>query len=201
MTAVLILLHLCQVFTRLCDCCNPFDPVVHFCSQTTACCIHVDSAVHSCTAVCFSYICQECGNLRHSLGANAPITTPVVAELKFFTLSFIALWHCVNIEVVTFEHDFDDTEDSCAIACRFEAMAIQYDSDDIGELDDEEEGGIAGTATMDQFAQLLTEFLEQHPTQDHNHEAGYAYDAAGGAADGQASALDKAAVAKVHHAN
>ena len=80
---------------------------------------------------------------------------------------------------------------------RFEAMAIEYDSDDIGELDEEEFDGDQGTATVDQFGNLLDEFLEQHPTQDHNHEAGYAYDAAGAGADGQSTPLDKAAIAKV----
>ena len=79
-------------------------------------------------------------------------------------------------------------------------MAIEYDSDDIGELDDEEaDGCVTGTATTDQYHQLLTEFLEQHPTQDHNHEAGYAYDAAGAAAGGQSAPIDEAAIAKVHH--
>ncbi len=76
-------------------------------------------------------------------------------------------------------------------------MAIEYDSDDIGELDDEEGNGIQGVATVDQFDSLLTEFLEQHPTQDHNHEAGYAYNTAGGTAAGEAHPVDRAAVAKV----
>ena len=78
--------------------------------------------------------------------------------------------------------------------CRFEAMAIEYDSDDIGELDDEEGNGVA---TVDQFDSLLTEFLEQHPTQDHNHEAGYAYNTAGRQTAGESEPLDRAAVAKV----
>ncbi len=78
--------------------------------------------------------------------------------------------------------------------CRFEAMAIEYDSDDIGELDDEEGNGVA---TVDQFDNLLDEFLAQHPTQDHNHEAGYAYNTAGRKSAGDAEPLDKAAVIKV----
>ena len=78
--------------------------------------------------------------------------------------------------------------------CRFEAMAIEYDSDDIGELDDEEGNGVA---TVDQFDNLLDEFLAQHPTQDHNHEAGYAYNTAGRKSAGDAEPLDRAAVIKV----
>ena len=76
-------------------------------------------------------------------------------------------------------------------------MAIEYDSDDIGDLDDEEGATNQGAATVDQFDNLLTEFLEQHPTQDHNHEAGYAYDTAGGTAAGEMNPVDRAAVAKV----
>lgn len=74
-------------------------------------------------------------------------------------------------------------------------MALEYDSDDIGELDDDAEEAIQGPATVEQFDDLLTEFLEDHPTQDHNHEAGYAYDAAGGSVTG--GPVDRAAVAKV----
>lgn len=74
-------------------------------------------------------------------------------------------------------------------------MALEYDSDDIGELDDDAEDTIQGPATVEQFDDLLTEFLEDHPTQDHNHEAGYAYDAAGGSVAG--GPVDRAAVAKV----
>ena len=74
-------------------------------------------------------------------------------------------------------------------------MALEYDSDDIGDLDDDEEDAIQGPATVEHFDNLLTEFLEDHPTQDHNHEAGYAYDAAGGSVAG--GPVDQAAVAKV----
>lgn len=81
--------------------------------------------------------------------------------------------------------------------CRFEAMALEYDSDDIGDLDDDAEDTIQGPATVEQFDNLLTEFLEDHPTQDHNHEAGYAYDAAGGSVAG--GPIDRAAVAKVNN--
>lgn len=81
--------------------------------------------------------------------------------------------------------------------CRFEAMALEYDSDDIGDLDDDAEDMIQGPATVEQFDNLLTEFLEDHPTQDHNHEAGYAYDAAGGSDVG--GPVDRAAVAKVNN--
>lgn len=74
-------------------------------------------------------------------------------------------------------------------------MALEYDSDDIGELDNDSEDMIQGPATVEQFDNLMTEFLEDHPTQDHNHEAGYAYDAAGGS--GVGGPVDRAAVAKV----
>ena len=76
-------------------------------------------------------------------------------------------------------------------------MALEYDSDDIGELEDDAEDMIQGPATVQQFDNLLTEFLEDHPTQDHNHEAGYAYDAAGGSVAG--GPVDQAAVAKVNN--
>ncbi|KAL3156668.1 Protein ltv1 [Trebouxia sp. C0009 RCD-2024] len=88
----------------------------------------------------------------------------------------------------------DRKENLSVIDERFEAMALEYDSDDIGELDDDAEDTIQGPATVEQFDDLLTEFLEDHPTQDHNHEAGYAYDAAGGSVAG--GAVDRAAVAK-----
>lgn len=83
--------------------------------------------------------------------------------------------------------------------CRFEAMALEYDSDDIGELDNDSEDIIQGPATVDQITDLMTEFLEDHPTQDHNHEAGYAYDAAGGSGTG--GPVDRAVVAKVTNSN
>lgn len=76
-------------------------------------------------------------------------------------------------------------------------MALEYDSDDIGELDDDAEDMMQGPATVQQFDNLLTEFLEDHPTQDHNHEAGYAYHAAGGSVAG--GPVDQAAVAKVNN--
>lgn len=87
----------------------------------------------------------------------------------------------------------DRKENLSVIDERFEAMAIEYDSDDIGELDDEEGNGVA---TVDQFDNLLDDFLAQHPTQDHNHEAGYAYNTAGRKSAGDAEPLDRAAVVK-----
>ncbi|KAL0054064.1 hypothetical protein WJX82_003186 [Trebouxia sp. C0006] len=87
----------------------------------------------------------------------------------------------------------DRKENLSVIDERFEAMAIEYDSDDIGELDDEEGNGLA---TVNQFDNLLDEFLAQHPTQDHNHEAGYAYNTAGRKSAGDAEPLDRAAVIK-----
>lgn len=74
-------------------------------------------------------------------------------------------------------------------------MAIEYDSDDIGELDKDSDHMIQGPATVEQFGNLLDEFLEDHPTQDHNHEAGYAYDTAAGSRSG--APADEAAIAKV----
>ena len=74
-------------------------------------------------------------------------------------------------------------------------MAIEYDSDDIGELDEDAEDTIQGPATVEQFDSLLNEFLEDHPTQDHNHEAGFAYDSAAGSLAG--APADRSAIAKV----
>ena len=74
-------------------------------------------------------------------------------------------------------------------------MAIEYDSDDIGELDDDADHANQGPATVEQFDNLLNEFLDDHSTQDHTHEAGFAYDSAAGSRTG--APADEAAIAKV----
>ena len=74
-------------------------------------------------------------------------------------------------------------------------MAIEYDSDDIGELDEDSDNAIQGAVSVDQYDKLLNKFLDDHPTSDHVHEAGFAYHTA--ASDGDRHLHDKEAVAKV----
>lgn len=76
-------------------------------------------------------------------------------------------------------------------------MAIEYDSDDIGELDEDPDNVIQGTVSVDQYDKLLNKFLDDHPTSSHEHEAGFAYHTA--ATDGNDHLHDKEAVAKVSH--
>ena len=80
-------------------------------------------------------------------------------------------------------------------------MAIEYDSDDIGELDEDSDNVIQGTVSVYQYDKLLNKFLDDHPTSSHEHEAGFAYHTA--ASDGNDHLHDKEAVAKVsftcHH--
>ena len=60
--------------------------------------------------------------------------------------------------------------------CRFEQLALEYDSDEIGELDQYEgHSSLQGTATTDRFSKIMDQFLEVHNTQDHNHDSGHAY--------------------------
>ena len=90
---------------------------------------------------------------------------------------------------------------SCA--CRFDQLALEYDSDDIGELDQlEGDPSTRGVATTDQFASVMDEFLAAHATQDHAHEGGHQYRAAAAASQRQQespqdAALAAAALAKV----
>lgn len=58
-------------------------------------------------------------------------------------------------------------------------MALEYDSDDIGELDQlEGHPSLKGTATTDRFSKIMDQFLAVHNTQDHNHDSGHAYKSA-----------------------
>ncbi len=45
--------------------------------------------------------------------------------------------------------------------CRFEHMALEYDEDEIGEMD-EQEGDIRGPATLDDFRGIIAEFHATH---------------------------------------
>ena len=65
----------------------------------------------------------------------------------------------------------------CAERSRFERLALEYDSDDIGDLDDGEEE-VCGVSGLEQFSGLMDEFLSEHATQDHAHEGGQCYHAA-----------------------
>ena len=84
-------------------------------------------------------------------------------------------------------------------ACRFEQLALQYDSDEIGELDEMEGNGeMEGTVSVDQFQDVLDDFLDNHRTADHAHEAGFQYEtAAAHAGDQHQDPEAAAAVAKV----
>ena len=58
-------------------------------------------------------------------------------------------------------------------------MALEYDSDEIGELDQfEGQPSLQGTATTDRFSKIMDQFLAVHNTQDHNHDSGHAYKSA-----------------------
>ena len=74
-------------------------------------------------------------------------------------------------------------------------MAIEYDSDDIGELDDDMDDAIQGAVNLEQYDKVFNKFLDDHPTSDHVHEAGFAYNTA--ASDGKCHLQDEQAVAKV----
>lgn len=65
------------------------------------------------------------------------------------------------------------------LPARFEQLALEYDSDEIGELDTyEDHPSLKGTATTDRFGKVLDNFLAVHNTQDHAHDSGHAYDSA-----------------------
>ena len=67
---------------------------------------------------------------------------------------------------------------SCLLwdADRFEQLALEYDSDEIGELEQlEGHPSLQGTATTDRFSEIMDQFLAVHNTQDHNHDSGHAY--------------------------
>lgn len=74
-------------------------------------------------------------------------------------------------------------------------MAIEYDSDDIGELDEDLDNAIQGAVSVDQYDKLLNKFLDDHPTSNHVHEAGFEYHTA--ASDGTNHVHDTEAIEKV----
>lgn len=74
-------------------------------------------------------------------------------------------------------------------------MAIEYDADDIGELDDDMDDAVQGSAKLEQYNKVFNKFLDDHPTANHVHEAGYAYSIA--ASDGRQHLQDQDTVAKV----
>ena len=89
------------------------------------------------------------------------------------------------------------------MACSFERLALEYDSDDIGELEEGcDDEALRGPAALEQYGHLMDEFLSRHATRDHAHEGGQAYEAAAGS--GACNAMDPkrqdaaVAVAKVH---
>ena len=82
---------------------------------------------------------------------------------------------------------------------RFEHLALEYDSDDIGDLEDDEVGPSNG-ADVGEFGGLLDEFLAVHATPGHAHEGGQAYHTAAEAAAARGPAADEdagVAIAKV----
>ncbi|KAK9846608.1 hypothetical protein WJX81_007566 [Elliptochloris bilobata] len=82
-----------------------------------------------------------------------------------------------------------------AIDEQFEHLALEYDSDEIGDLEDEGVGPPAG-ASLDQFGGMLDEFLAVHATPGHAHEGGQAYHSAAEAVAAAGPAVDEnAAVA------
>ena len=86
--------------------------------------------------------------------------------------------------------------------CRFERLALEYDSDEIGELDElEDDPSARGPASTDQFSGIMDEFLAVHATQDHAHEGGQLYHTAAVASRGmeirEDATLAAAALAKV----
>jgi len=88
---------------------------------------------------------------------------------------------------------FTDTR----IGHRFEQLVLEYDSDDIGELDEIEMDPAARSSDhTDRFERIMDTFLQVHNTQDHAHDSGHEYRSAadtsrpigkGSAAPGQLS--------------
>ena len=63
-----------------------------------------------------------------------------------------------------------------ALLCRFEQLALEYDSDDIGELDQlAGDQATRGLASTDQYSKLFDQFLDEHATKDHQFEGGQPY--------------------------
>ena len=80
--------------------------------------------------------------------------------------------------------------------CRFEYLALQYDSDEIGDLEDEAEDGIGGHADVNTFTDILDDFLQAHVTGNHVHEGGE-YETIAGQANGRRDPEAAAALGKV----
>ena len=61
--------------------------------------------------------------------------------------------------------------------CRFEQLALGYNSDEFGELDSDEEDASAGPRGHDvnDYSAVLDQFLAKHATHDHAHEGGQVY--------------------------
>ncbi|KAK9819819.1 hypothetical protein WJX72_002761 [[Myrmecia] bisecta] len=86
----------------------------------------------------------------------------------------------------------DRKENLSVIDERFEHLALEYDSDEIGELDDEEVGG---QASLDQFGGLMDQFLEDHRASVHAHESGLRYSTAADTTHASAAEAADAAIA------
>ncbi len=70
---------------------------------------------------------------------------------------------------------YNDTEYDIALpACRFEQLALGYDSDQIGDLEEDPEEA-QGCADLDAYGNVLDNFLESFATTDHAHESGARY--------------------------
>ncbi|KAK9801393.1 hypothetical protein WJX73_005942 [Symbiochloris irregularis] len=63
-----------------------------------------------------------------------------------------------------------------AIDERFEQLALGYNSDELGELDDEDDT-VQGSHALDQYGPMMNDFLAVHATAEHAHEGGQHYDA------------------------
>ena len=65
---------------------------------------------------------------------------------------------------------------SICMTCRFEQLALEYDSDDIGELDQlADDQATRGHASTDQYSKMFDAFLDEHATKDHQFEGGQQY--------------------------
>ena len=58
---------------------------------------------------------------------------------------------------------------------RFEQLALGYNSEELGELDDDDKA-LHGGHELDQYAAIMNDFLSEHATHDHAHEGGQHYD-------------------------
>lgn len=60
------------------------------------------------------------------------------------------------------------------LPCRFEQLALGYDSDQIGDLEEDPDEA-QGCADLDTYGNVLDDFLESFATADHAHESGARY--------------------------